>query len=114
MAFGNAKRKEPRSLPYQAPAGRKSGAECGADKHIVIQIPDRRLTRRGIVKEIVWLPVAVKVGRSYQGPATGRSRPKSSANENVVVQIPDRCLSSSGVEQGIIWMAVAVEIRHTT
>src|SRR6266478_9259541 len=98
MAFGNAKRKEPRSLPYQAPAGRKCRAEHAANKNVVIQIPDRRLTRAGIVKEIVWLPVAVKVGCTYQGPATGHSRPEDAANENVVVQIPDGGLARRGVE----------------
>ena len=81
MAFGNAKRKELRSRPDQAPAGRKSGAERTTNKHVVVQIPDRRLTRRGIVKEIVWLPVAVKVGCTYQGPATGQTRRKSSADK---------------------------------
>src|SRR4029077_6107236 len=72
---------ELRSRPAQAPACWKSGSERGTNKDGVVQVPDRCLTSRGIIKEIVWLPVAVKVGRSYQGPATGRSRPGSSADE---------------------------------
>ena len=49
----------------QSPTGRKCGTERAANKNVVIQIPDRCLTRRGIVKDIVRFPVAVKVGRSY-------------------------------------------------
>ncbi len=68
-------------LPEQAPAGRKSRAKCGAYENLVIQIPDRCLTRASIVKEIVRLPVAIKVGSSYHRPATGQSQPKSASDE---------------------------------
>jgi hypothetical protein len=68
-------------LPDQAPASRKSRAKRAAHENVVIQIPDRCLTRASIVKEIVRLPVAIKVGSSYQRPATGQSRPKSASNE---------------------------------
>src|SRR5438876_683364 len=76
MTFGNAKRKEPRSLPYQAPTGRKCRTEHAANKNVVIQIPDRRLTRAGIVKHIVGLPVAAYVALSHNGPAAVRQRRK--------------------------------------
>ena len=65
----------------QSPTGRKSGSERAANENVVVQIPDRCLTRAGIVKDIVWLAIAVKVGRSYQRPATGRSGPKNAPNE---------------------------------
>ncbi len=68
-------------LPDQAPAGRKSRAKCGAHENLVIQIPDPCLTRASIVKEIVRLPVAIKVGSSYHRPATGQSQPKSASDE---------------------------------
>ena len=84
----------------QGPVGRKRWAERPADENVVVQIPDRCLTRVGILKHIVRVAVAVKVGRSHQGPATGQSRPKSSADENVdPVQIPDGGLARAGVEQ---------------
>jgi hypothetical protein len=73
----SAKRKVSRSLPYQPPAGGNSGAEGGANENVVVQIPDHCLTRAGVVKEIVRLPVAVKIDGGYQHPATGRSRPES-------------------------------------
>jgi hypothetical protein len=58
----SAKRKVSLSLPYQPPAGRNSGVEGGANENVVVQIPDRCLTHTGVVKEIVRLPVAVKIG----------------------------------------------------
>jgi hypothetical protein len=61
----------------QSPTCWQCGSKRAANKNVVIQIPDRCLTRRGIVKDMVWFPVAVNVGRSYQGPATGRTRPSA-------------------------------------
>ena len=81
----SGKRKGSRSLPYQAPTRRNRGSEGGADENVIVQIPDRCLTRAGIVKHIVWLAVAVKIGRGYQGPASGRRRAEDAANENVVI-----------------------------
>jgi hypothetical protein len=39
-----------RSGPDQAPAGWKSGAEGGADIHVIVEVPDRRPARDYIVK----------------------------------------------------------------
>jgi len=77
----SAKRKVSRSLPYQPPAGGNSGAEGGANENVVVQIPDHCLTRAGVVKEIVRLPVAVKIVGGYQHTPTGRSRPKSARDQ---------------------------------
>ena len=41
----------------QPPASRKSWTVGGADENVVIQIPDRRLTRVRVVKHVVWLSV---------------------------------------------------------
>src|SRR5205814_627237 len=45
----------------QSPTCWKSGSERGTNKYVVVQIPDRCLTRRSIAKHIVWVAVAVKV-----------------------------------------------------
>ena len=48
--------------PSQSPVGRKSWAETAAHVNVVVQIPDRCLMRAGVVKHVVRLAVAVKVG----------------------------------------------------
>src|SRR4029453_8837083 len=90
-----------RSRPDQAPASWKSGSERGTNENVIVQIPDRCLTRADIVKDVVWLPAAIKVGRSYQGPACGKSGSERGTNENVIVQIPDRRLTTGGVKKSI-------------
>src|SRR4029077_19208403 len=55
----------------ESPTCRKSGTERATNKNVVIQMPDRCLTRRGIVKDIVWFPVAVKVSH-YSHTSAGR------------------------------------------
>lgn len=54
-----------RSGPDEAPARRKSGAECGAHENVVVEIPNRCLTGAGVVKEIIGVAVAVKVSHSH-------------------------------------------------
>ena len=48
------------------PAGRNSWTIRTADVEIIIQIPDRGLTRAGVVKRIIWFAVAVEV--NYRSP----------------------------------------------
>src|SRR5436189_240837 len=60
----------------QSPTGRKCRTEHPANKNVVIQIPDRCLTRRGTVKDIVWFPIAVKVGYCSPSHNTTTWRPK--------------------------------------
>src|SRR4030095_11523465 len=93
-----------RSRPDQAPACWKSGSKRGTNENVIVQIPDRCLTRARIIKHIVWLAVAIKIGCSYQNPARWKSGSKRTANENVIVEVPDRCLTTGGVKQSIIWM----------
>jgi hypothetical protein len=68
-------------LPDQAPASRKSRAVSAVDENVVVEIPDRGLSRPSIVKHIVWLSVSVKVGCRHERPATGNVRPISAPNE---------------------------------
>ena len=65
---------------HEVPTGRKSRTVRGADKNIVIQIPDRCLSRAGLVKHIVRVPASAKVGCSRQWPATRKGRAVSAAN----------------------------------
>ena len=60
----------------QAPAGRKSWAIRRADINIVVQIPDRRLMRAGILKDVVRMAVAVKVEYRSPGCCCLSRRPK--------------------------------------
>src|SRR5258705_10006959 len=46
----------------QAPTSHKSWAVRGPDKNIIVQIPDRRLSRASVLKHVVRMTVAVKVG----------------------------------------------------
>src|SRR5436305_493644 len=42
-------------------AGRKSRTVPGTDANVVVEIPYRRLPRGGIVKQVIWMAVVVKV-----------------------------------------------------
>src|SRR5438093_409501 len=98
--------------PRYLPAGRKSWTVRAADENVVVQIPDRCLTRAGVLKYIIRFSVAVKIGYPDQCITTCNRRCGRAADANVVVQIPDRRLARSGIEQGIICMTVAIKIRH--
>ena len=50
------------SLTYHLRKSRPIGA---ADKNIVVEIPDRRLARTGVLKHVVGASAAVKVGHCY-------------------------------------------------
>src|SRR5437667_428824 len=54
----------------QAPGRQKSRAERAADEDVIIQIPDRRLTRAEVLKHPVRVTIAVKV--AYLSPASKR------------------------------------------
>jgi hypothetical protein len=47
----------------QAPTNGDSWAGRAADKNVVVQIPDRRLTRAGIVKDVIGSAIVVEVRR---------------------------------------------------
>jgi hypothetical protein len=53
------------SLPDQAPANRNSWAIGATDVNVVVQVPDRGLATGRIVKQIIRMPVTVKVSRSH-------------------------------------------------
>src|SRR5207302_1125955 len=61
-----------RLLRRPAPAGWKSWAVRAADENVAGQIPDPGLTRARVLKHIVRVAVAVKIGCSHQCPATGK------------------------------------------
>ena len=70
------------SLLDQAPANWKSRTERATDKNVVIQIPDRCLTRGAVVKQIIGFAITIKVGCGYQSPAAGNGRPPGGTNES--------------------------------
>jgi len=57
------------------PAGRNSWTIRTADVEIIIQVPDRGLTRAGVVKHIIWFAVAVEVGGATNSHPMGRVGP---------------------------------------
>src|SRR5438552_678802 len=61
---------------HDASAGRKSGTKQARASDVVIEIPYRRLSRASIVKEVIWMAVAIKVRYPYHAPASRKSRPK--------------------------------------
>src|SRR5947208_15846774 len=95
---------------YQAPAGRKSRTISTADKDGVVHVPNRRLAVARLVKDIVWLAIAVKVTCRHQFPAAGESRTVGTSDKYHAGQIPDRRLARAAVKQCVIRVAVAIKI----
>ena len=60
-----AKRKGLRSLRDQAPADWECWAIDADDVDIIVHIPDCCLSTGRIVKQIIRMPVTVKIGRSH-------------------------------------------------
>ena len=52
-------------MPDQAPVGWKGWTKGAADVNVVVEIPDPCLASGRIVKQIICVPVTVKVGRSH-------------------------------------------------
>jgi len=57
----------------QSPTGRKSRSKCAANENVVVQIPDRCLTRPRIAYHPVLMAIAVKV-RYYRRTCARRRR----------------------------------------
>ena len=91
----------------EALAGWNSRPVHAADGNVVVQIPDHGSTRVGVLKHIVRVAVAVKIGCSHQVPAGRKSWTERPADENVVVQIPDHGSTRVGVLKHIVRVAVA-------
>src|SRR6266567_3809854 len=63
-----------RSRRDQAPTTGQSWAVSGANEHIVVHIPNHRLTGAHIVKDEIRMAIAIKVSGCYQFPSIGQRR----------------------------------------
>src|SRR5438046_10110621 len=90
---------------YQAPADRKTRTISTTDKDGVVHVPNRRLAGARLVKDIVWLVIAVKVTCRHQFPAAGQRRTISTAQYHYSRQIPDRRLARAATQQCVIRVA---------
>jgi hypothetical protein len=101
--------------PHQAPRRRNTWPIGSSDKHIIVQVPNRRLAGARFVKDIIGLQVIVKSAGRHQCPAARRRRTPGAADKRDSFdsrKIPDRRPARTGVEQSVIWAAVAIEILH--
>ena len=73
----------------QLKAARNRRTIRATDKRPPRQIPDRGLTRGCIVKEVIGMPVQIKIRHPRDSPTGWQSRPEPAAHENIVIQIPD-------------------------
>src|SRR5690349_7124892 len=86
----------------QSPASRKSWAVRADNKSVNTLTTRRSSTRGGIVKDIVWFPVAVEIGRPYQC-IVGRNRWSKDASGVIRSgQIPDGRLARACIEKQVI------------
>src|SRR5204863_516927 len=93
-----------------APAGQNSRGGHRSDVNVVVQVPYRRLVSARIVKQVIWMAVAIKISHAHCTIAGRKSRSVGGTEANVVVEIPYHRLPRTGIEQEVIWMAVVVEV----
>src|SRR6266446_4281113 len=74
------------------------------------QVPDRRLARACVVKEIIGLAIAVEVRNTNYSPTSRKSGSVGAGDKSIVVQVPDRCLARADIVKKIIGLPVAVEV----
>jgi hypothetical protein len=83
----------------QVPAGRETGTVKAACENVVVQIPDRCPASARIVKQIIWVEVAIEIGGPDKLPAAGEGWAIEAADKRGPGEIPDRCLARAGVEE---------------